>query len=178
MDEAAQTRLRKICGLLGSDHDGERAAAAAKATALLREAGKTWADIGVGATSGMRGDLAAAKASEALWRRLLEDERSRTTSLSNQLLEARREIDRLNGKPGAVASPVRPKARRVDPEMDDLRRTVADVLDEVDAGELPLGRRTVDFLRSLHGRSAWTENQIDALRRTLGWVNKGRRNAA
>lgn len=37
--------FKKICGLLGSDAAGERAAAALKATAILREWGKTWADV-------------------------------------------------------------------------------------------------------------------------------------
>jgi len=35
-------RLAKICGMLGSVHPGERAAAALKATVLLKEAGLTW----------------------------------------------------------------------------------------------------------------------------------------
>lgn len=39
------TRLAKVCGLLGSDHDGERSAAALKATAILRSAGMTWSDL-------------------------------------------------------------------------------------------------------------------------------------
>jgi hypothetical protein len=38
-------RLAKICGLLASDHDGERAAAAAKASQLLRAAGLSWRDL-------------------------------------------------------------------------------------------------------------------------------------
>ena len=38
-------RLTKICGLLGSDHDGERSAAALQATRLLRAHGLGWADI-------------------------------------------------------------------------------------------------------------------------------------
>ncbi len=36
-------RLAKVCGMLGSSHQGERAAAALKATELLRDAGLTWA---------------------------------------------------------------------------------------------------------------------------------------
>jgi hypothetical protein len=35
-------RLAKICGLFGSDHDGERAAAAARADRIVRDAGLTW----------------------------------------------------------------------------------------------------------------------------------------
>ena len=38
-------RLARILGMLGSEHAGERAAAAAKATALLKSAGLTWADF-------------------------------------------------------------------------------------------------------------------------------------
>jgi cupin superfamily acireductone dioxygenase involved in methionine salvage len=42
-DEAS--RLAKLCGMFGSDHDGERAAAAAKADQLIRERGLTWRDV-------------------------------------------------------------------------------------------------------------------------------------
>lgn len=38
-------RLAKFCGMLGSEHDGERASAAAMATNLLRGAGMTWAQL-------------------------------------------------------------------------------------------------------------------------------------
>lgn len=37
--------LAKLCGMLGSDFDGERAAAALKATDVLRRAGLTWDDV-------------------------------------------------------------------------------------------------------------------------------------
>lgn len=36
------TRLSKICALFGSEHAGERAAAAAKANDIVRAAGLTW----------------------------------------------------------------------------------------------------------------------------------------
>jgi hypothetical protein len=45
LDDASADRLTKLCGLLGSDHLGERAAAAAKADALVRSAGLTWRDV-------------------------------------------------------------------------------------------------------------------------------------
>jgi hypothetical protein len=45
LDPHSADRLRKLCGMLGSEHDGERAAAAAKADALVRAAGLTWAEI-------------------------------------------------------------------------------------------------------------------------------------
>lgn len=45
LDDATRAKLGKIMRMLGSDHAGERAAAAAKADALLRAAGTTWAEI-------------------------------------------------------------------------------------------------------------------------------------
>jgi hypothetical protein len=38
-------RLAKLLGMLGSDHDGEVAAAGRHADALVRRAGLTWADV-------------------------------------------------------------------------------------------------------------------------------------
>jgi len=38
-------RLTKLCGMFGSDHDGERAAAALKADQLVRQHGLTWHDV-------------------------------------------------------------------------------------------------------------------------------------
>ena len=38
-------QLAKLCGMFGSDHIGERAAAAAKADALIRARGFTWFDV-------------------------------------------------------------------------------------------------------------------------------------
>src|SRR3954447_25982978 len=38
-------RLQKLCGLFGSQHDGERAAAAALADKLVRSTGLTWRDV-------------------------------------------------------------------------------------------------------------------------------------
>jgi hypothetical protein len=39
------TRLIKLCGMLGSEHDGERASAALKASKLLMENHLTWCDV-------------------------------------------------------------------------------------------------------------------------------------
>ena len=41
----AVEKLAKICGLLGSDQDGERSAAAHQATQLLRRHGMTWREV-------------------------------------------------------------------------------------------------------------------------------------
>lgn len=45
LDPSVAAKLRKVCGMLGSEHDGERAAAAAKASMLLRAHGWSWADV-------------------------------------------------------------------------------------------------------------------------------------
>ena len=45
LDPSVSAKLAKVCGLLGSDHDGERAAAAAAATRILRDAGVSWSEL-------------------------------------------------------------------------------------------------------------------------------------
>ena len=42
---AAVDRLAKVASLLGSSHDGERSAAAYRATEILRELGLTWREL-------------------------------------------------------------------------------------------------------------------------------------
>lgn len=45
LTEKDATRLAQFCGMLGSDHDGERANAVAFATRTLKAAGWTWEDL-------------------------------------------------------------------------------------------------------------------------------------
>ena len=45
LDPRSIERLVKLLGMLGSNHDGERAAAALKANALVRDHGLVWSDI-------------------------------------------------------------------------------------------------------------------------------------
>jgi hypothetical protein len=45
LDIRAAERLAKLCGMFGSEHDGERAAAALKANEFVRDLGLTWSDI-------------------------------------------------------------------------------------------------------------------------------------
>jgi hypothetical protein len=45
LDPKVVDRLAKLCGMFGSHHDGERAAAAAMADELVRKAGLTWYDV-------------------------------------------------------------------------------------------------------------------------------------
>lgn len=92
---AAIDRLRKICGMLGSTHAGERAAAALKATEILRAAGLSWAQVIAPAPVSSimlnwQGEAIAMRAQADLYRALLEDERKRFE-------RAQREINRLKG---------------------------------------------------------------------------------
>ena len=57
-------RLARICGMFSSNHIGERAAAAAKADAIVRGAGLTWPDV-------LNSNRASAHKSETSWRREL-----------------------------------------------------------------------------------------------------------
>jgi hypothetical protein len=45
LDPTVTAKLAKITGLLGSDFDGERAAAAAAATRILKDYGLSWSDL-------------------------------------------------------------------------------------------------------------------------------------
>jgi hypothetical protein len=45
LDRRAADRLTKLLGMLGSSHNGERAAAALKADELVRELNLTWRDV-------------------------------------------------------------------------------------------------------------------------------------
>jgi hypothetical protein len=45
LDPGAADMLAKLLGMLGSDHDGERAAAALKAHQLVKARGLTWKEI-------------------------------------------------------------------------------------------------------------------------------------
>jgi len=45
LDHRTAGKLARICGMFGSDHDGERAAAAAMADKLLRQRGLSWQQI-------------------------------------------------------------------------------------------------------------------------------------
>ena len=45
LDPHAADKLAKLCGMFSSDHDGERATAAAKADKLIRSHGLRWSDV-------------------------------------------------------------------------------------------------------------------------------------
>ena len=197
MDDATLARFRKVCGLLGSDQVGERAAAALKATEILKASGGSWEAVLVNGKSSAadKGELAAAVANMNLWRTLLDDERTRTTTLSKQLMEAKRALEKLRRGDASEAAPVetlrkpskkqRRKERvaeqatqaagRDDDPEDELRRHVVAALADYEAGALEMSDRTLEFLQSVSQRARWTERQVEAIERTLKWLNVGRR---
>lgn len=96
MDALTLARFRKIVGLLGSEHEGERAAAAVMATRFLKNNGKTWADVGF--VSAVQ--LAQAYSDAALvdiYKKGLDGERARTTQMAEEIGRLKREVERLKG---------------------------------------------------------------------------------
>ncbi|WPB86414.1 hypothetical protein [Sediminicoccus rosea] len=63
---AARQRLVRFCGMLGSDHDGERANAARMADRLIREAGLTWDHV-IAVPAAMRQDVPKRPAPPPEW---------------------------------------------------------------------------------------------------------------
>jgi hypothetical protein len=70
LDPDAADRLRKLCGMLGSEHDGERAAAGLKADQLVRQLGLTWADVIAPPIAGDTPPICAWRAGESDWQRM------------------------------------------------------------------------------------------------------------
>lgn len=104
MDATTLDRFRKILGLLGSDHDGERSAAALKATAMLKAAGSTWGDVAIGRSTvsdnqyqlnDLNMKLLAAYSDVSKFQRLLQDEQSRNRRLSKEIDELKRRLDHI-----------------------------------------------------------------------------------
>ena len=63
LDPSSAAKLAKVCGMLGSEHDGERSAAATAATRILHDHGVTWSDlVTVAAATSARSDPGPAAA--------------------------------------------------------------------------------------------------------------------
>ncbi len=103
-------RLVKLVGMLGSEHDGEVLAAARKATALLKEAKLTWADVVTGTpapqqrtfTMDMSGFDSAMRAAAASFEEMARQQRDRYQTYTSELdrekaaiAQARLRLDRV-----------------------------------------------------------------------------------
>ena len=103
MTELDGDKLAKILGMLGSNHDGERAVAAALADKMVRELGLTWSHVIAGRLTPFAADIAfALDHAEALskWDREFLHSIKRRRSLSPRQLEI---LDRLVAKAEAHA---------------------------------------------------------------------------
>lgn len=202
MDAQTLDRFRKILGLLGSDHDGERAVAALKATAMLKASGATWGDVGIGrqsstAQSNDQVQIQYWMRESTRWQMLLEDERKRSRRLSQEIDDLKRRLDKVErNRQGELHEALPPKpvskkaarrrrrierqeaekrAEKVGPETIEekaLREQVRQTLSSYDAGELNLSERTEEFLRSVDRQGRWTDRQREAVERTMQWVWK------
>jgi hypothetical protein len=80
IDPNSAIRLAKLCGMLGSAHDGERASAAAKADAMVRSLGVTWHDIIAPPIAPPR--ISTWRSRETDWQRMAQFCRARQGQLS------------------------------------------------------------------------------------------------
>lgn len=98
MDALTLARFRKVCGLLGSEHEGERAAAAVMATRFLKNNGKTWADVSIGSDAAapryMNIDMANLV---GYWESMYRGERAAILEARKEIKRLKREVDRLKG---------------------------------------------------------------------------------
>lgn len=98
MDARTLDRFRKVCGLLSSEHVGERAAAALRATEMLRSAGLSWSEVTFGALGATMADgYDTASAMAAIYKMRLDSEQARTTRMAEEITRLKREVSRLKG---------------------------------------------------------------------------------
>lgn len=178
MDVPSLDKLRKIAGMLGSEHAGERAAAALKATAMLKAAGVSWGQI----------DLARGTSYATLdqghmanyWQSMYQGERAQSERRAAEIQKLKREVDRLKsmwpqGEP-PKRRPNKPKVVR-EAEQDSLldydkmlREKIAAAVEAAASGELMLGRGTLAFFRRVMLDPEWTDADRGAVEKTLRWV--------
>ena len=77
LDPTVAAKLAKVAGLLGSDFDGERAAAAAAATRILQDHGMSWFDLVHGGAAATQNPTSAQTAilPQEIARRILSGQR-------------------------------------------------------------------------------------------------------
>lgn len=193
-------RFAKICGLLGSDHDGERAVAARKATEMLRAAGMTWQGVSVG--NGTAG-AAAGQREEALGNELvrfsvrvvrlteaLDDERRRGNRLQTEINRLTKELAAAKSAAFPLADAAvaaegakpkkRKKRRRTAAQEAWAQSHVGATVEPIDASIREamdealaggeLQARTIEFFESLLRYAAWTGPQRAAALKTLRWA--------
>lgn len=97
MDADTMSRFKKIVGMLGSDHPGERSAAALKATDLLREHHLDWSSVGLGERVEYRSNGPAARVAASL-NELVEKQSAELARKQAQIESLGQAIDRWERK--------------------------------------------------------------------------------
>ena len=147
-------RMAKFCGMLGSEHDGERANAAKMATSLLLGAGMTWSQFLAqkGHQPADTRRLAEAERMVAFYRAALELERARTTRLCEDLERAKKQTRELQ-----VQAPI-----PTDRTTERWGMKISDIMAKIqyaDVHKMMLTDWERSFLASLVPRSGLTERQ-------------------
>lgn len=178
MNGASLDKLRKICGLLGSEHAGERASAALKATSMLREAGMTWGQVDMGKAASAYVPNHAALAD--YWEAMYRGEREQSERRAAQIQKLQREVARLksmwpNSEP-PKRRPAKPKAVK-EAEQDSLldydkmlREKIAAAVEAAAAGELVIGRGTLTLFKRLMLDTDWSDGVRLTVEKALRWV--------
>lgn len=171
-------RFRRICGMLGSDHVGERSAAALKATEMLKGAGMTWATVELGKPSSPF--AIDHNALSQYWEMMYRGERERSTRLALDIQKIKREVDRLKSMwPQGEPPKVRPRKPKIVQQAEEeslldydkiLREKIAEAVEACAAGELLLSKKTLEFFRSVMFQPNWSDKQREAVEKTLRWV--------
>jgi len=95
MQQKDLARLERILGLLGSEHDGERASAAKAAAEFMKKHGFSWRDLIEGRALGVR---AAAKVRKEIGVDYLEAAESRIRQLQAHNANLEKQVRRLKDK--------------------------------------------------------------------------------
>lgn len=191
-------KFKKICGMLGSDHDGERANAARMATSLLKQGGLSWDAIGVGSPAASY-DPYGSRHELHYYRMMLDDERGKNDRLTKEVAALKRAVKTLELKLVEQASGVpvaeqrkAEKAEKTARKEERLAQQQREAAESAAAraanprAEMPgdqelrdaiehaltqtLPERTREFLASVKDQKMWSLRQREALRKTLQWL--------
>lgn len=105
MDGATLDKFRKVLGLLSSDHDGERATAAFKATEMLKASRLHWGDVQIGAPQASGGEMELIRLAmeNQRLRDLLADAHNASRRLDDKLRNLKREMTKLQQRAAGSA---------------------------------------------------------------------------
>jgi len=168
MDGASLARFRKLCGLLGSNHDGERAAAAAKATEFLKREGLTWQSVGVNGSGST--DLSFEQMEQMRsWGQAARQSADVAKHLREENARLQREVDRLKGM-WSKGEPAREDDGMQATADKALRRKIAAACEACARGDATMSNKVLKLFRDLMFKERWTAEDRAMVERALKWV--------